>query len=419
MLARKAYLENQWLRYPTRPKTHNQSGRVVSCANGRLELQIGPGQIASFELGPELSDWPSRLICDDWISLLAEGGTARELCLLAPCLSVNPPKSITAEKLQLIQRWTEFLQFVREFFIEREFVEIQTPTLVTCPGTEPYLDVFSTEFKQGKSQQKLFLPTSPELHLKKTLALGVPKIFEIRPCFRNGEVSATHQPEFWMLEWYRSFEDLSAIKQDVENLVHFLIQKMQLPLSFSRPQSASLRDLFAEHCGFHLQPQTKPEQLFDLAQRLKMDLGQSYSGKDSFDDLFFLLFLEKIEGGLESRGPVFVEKYPPSQAALARLTKDGWGDRFEFYWQGFEIANAFHELNDPVIQRQRMQEDLAKKMELNKESVALDEEFLQALESGLPPSAGIALGLERLFLSLQFANQKKPDLGQLRLFPRE
>ncbi|RYZ77811.1 MAG: EF-P lysine aminoacylase GenX, partial [Proteobacteria bacterium] len=101
------------------------------------------------------------------------------------------------------------------------------------------------------------------------------------------------------------------------------------------------------------------------------------------------------------------------QAALARLTEDGWGDRFEVYWQGLEIANAFHELNDPNVQRERFAEDLLKKKKMNKELIPVDEEFLQCLEAGMPPSAGIALGLERLFMAMTGFTQ----IADTRLFP--
>jgi lysyl-tRNA synthetase class 2 len=108
-----------------------------------------------------------------------------------------------------------------------------------------------------------------------------------------------------------------------------------------------------------------------------------------------------------------VEKYPPSQAALARWTAEGWGDRFELYWKGFEICNAFHELNDPVEQRRRMQIDLNEKKRLAKTELPMEEDFLLHLEQGMPPSAGIALGLERLFMAMH----EVAEIRELRLFP--
>ena len=129
--------------------------------------------------------------------------------------------------------------------------------------------------------------------------------------------------------------------------------------------------------------------------------------------LFSLLFLEKIEQQIPTDQLTFLKNYPPSQAALARLTTEGWGDRFEMYWKGMELANAYHELNNPKIQRERSNEDLQKRQHLGRPAVDLDEQFFQSLESGAPPSAGIALGLERLFMALT----DRKSLAEIRLFP--
>jgi lysyl-tRNA synthetase class 2 len=254
------------------------------------------------------------------------------------------------------------------------------------------------------------LPTSPEISLKKMLAGGYEKIFEIRPCFRNGEITDTHQPEFFMLEWYRAYSDLERIKQDVLRLIEFVTEiEMTQKHEALRFETKTMAQLFDEILDFKLTPTTPAEELAALAERL----GLSTRGYELWDDLFYLIFVDQIEPRIQSEHPVFVEKYPPSQAALARLTDDGWGDRFELYWKGLEIANAFHELNDPKIQWARFQEDLAKKRQLGKETPMLDEDFMQALRSGMPPSGGIALGLERLFM----ASRGLAQIQNLKVFP--
>ena len=111
--------------------------------------------------------------------------------------------------------------------------------------------------------------------------------------------------------------------------------------------------------------------------------------------------MDKIENQWPADRLVFVDKYPPYQAALARIDQQGWAERFEVYWNGLELANAFHELNDPVLQRQRSTEDIAKRKQFGFRDIELDETFFQALEKGMPPSSGIALGLERLFMALK------------------
>ncbi|MFV8256307.1 EF-P lysine aminoacylase EpmA [Bdellovibrio bacteriovorus] len=353
-----------------------------------------------FEKAPKHSEF---LIEGDIVAVVS----AAEVVLLAPQRQSLPNRSYDKD---LTQKWGTYLQALREFFVSQGFVELKTPSLVVCPGTEPSLDVFSTNLKVGSRQQKLFLPTSPELHLKKALALGAEKIFELAPCFRNGEVTERHQPEFLMLEWYRAYASLKLIKEDTIKLVNHLAQAMKVA-GPAKVTSYSVAELFKIYCGFDLKPDTSKEELKTLAEKIGVDVRSA----ESIDDYFFLIFMDKIESQLPADELVFVEKYPPYQAALARLTSDGWGDRFEAYWKGMELCNAFHELNDPTVQRLRSQEDLQKKSEMHKEPVTLDEEFFQCLEAGLPPSGGIALGVERLFMALT----NIPKISDLRLFSQQ
>ncbi len=311
----------------------------------------------------------------------------------------------TQAKKENLKKWSQFLKSVRQFFDSQNFLEIQTPTLVASPGTEPTLEAFSTELKTGSGLKKVFLPTSPELHLKKTLTLGYDRIYEIAKCFRNNEVTPIHQPEFLMLEWYRSFANLFDLQADVVRLVNTLCDQFQHP----RPpiQSFTIRQLFRTHLKFDLTPDCSEEGLRNLCLQQQLRITDSFT----IDDLFFLLMLEKIEPQLPKDSLVFVEKYPPFQAALARKDHEGWAERFEVYWKGLELANAFDELNNPKEQRARAEQDLQKRE--GRSAISLDEEFFQSLESGMPPSAGIALGLERLFMAI--LNLKTID--ELRLFP--
>lgn len=335
----------------------------------------------------------------DWVAIDSNGSIVQ----VTPS-SLEPQKtSLTKDR---ILKWNRFLKLIRLFFENKEFLEIQTPSLVVCPGTEPTLESFETTLKQGSRQTKVFLPTSPELHLKKALSLGFDKIFEIAKCYRNGEVTELHQPEFWMLEWYRSFANLLDIQKDCIELIYFLADQMKV----ARPQGVecvTIRQLFKRNLNFDLTPHTTREEYLRLAQSQGLHVQDSYT----IDDLFFLLMLERIEPSISKDKIVFVEKYPPFQAALARKDDEGWSERFEIYWKGLELANAFDELNKPQEQRARALEDLQKREGRN--SIQLDEEFFKSLESGMPPAAGIALGVERLFMTL-FDIQR---IDELRLFP--
>lgn len=376
------FLKNEWIPYPPAPKGWRH-GRIQSIKSNSIELEkwgrvevvpvsektVLKGVRGDFAFSIEV------LQVGDWLAFHQE-----QLLLLAPAL--KKPRKVQVQA-QALSEWESFLVRVREFFKTQGFHEVATPTVVACPGTEPYLDPVPA----GKDR---YLPTSPELHLKKALSMGLGPLFEIRPCFRDKEVSDKHQPEFWMLEWYRPMASLEEIKADVIQLIHFLSQE--------RPafETQSLAELFQKNFQFQLTPQTSKEELVELASRL----GLHFRSTDSWDDLFHLIFVDQLEEKLGEKAPLFLENYPPSQAALARLTPEGWGDRFEFYWKGFEIANAFHELNDPLEQTRRAAEDNQKKIEIGKAPVAVDSDFLDALFEGMPPSAGIALGLERLFMCL-------------------
>jgi len=304
-----------------------------------------------------------------------------------------------------IREWNRFVNKVNSFFQSQGFDFLNTPTLVTCPGTEPSLDAFYTEFVFGSKSRKMFLPTSPELHLKKCLAKGWDKIYEIRSCFRNGEISPIHQPEFYLLEWYRAFSTTENIRKDLRDL----IQSIAPEFESKTWANMSVADLFFKYLNFELQPSTSMEDLIGLAKRNEIDVSKALD----FDEVFYFIFLEKIEPRLQEYECLYVHNYPPSQAALAKLTPCGWGDRFELYINGIEIANAFCELNNPIEQRNRAQEDLKKKEIYRKMPIYLDEDFFSHLDRGMPPASGIALGLERLFMVLKGYT----SIEEFRLFP--
>lgn len=385
---RDEYLLNRWKSYPEMPRGALRWGRVEQ---QRLGVQILSECHFKDTKEDKLGE-PVRagdvLEDGDLVAIMP----ANQIILLAPNLTRRPVRD---EKWPVIKTWFEFLTHVRKFFQEKRFQEVKTPSLVECPGTEPSLEVFETLFENASQSKKYFLPTSPELNIKKLLAEGAERVFEIAPVFRNGEKTEKHEPEFLMLEWYRSFSAFSPIKMDVIEL----IEQMADALRVSRPLEVltfTIPDLFKQHCHFDLKPTTTLDELKALAQKLKVDVQSA----TSIDDYFYLIFMEKIEYQWPNDRLVFVEKYPPYQAALARIGADGWAERFEVYWKGLEIGNAFHELNDPKTQRRRSQEDLEKKKNEGRKPIELDENFFQALEYGLPPSAGIAVGLERLFMAL-------------------
>lgn len=381
------FLLNHWSKYPEAPKGALKFGRIY-------QMRLGIQNISDWKCKDHPEFLASEILVDgDLIAVLPQS----QFLLLAPNLTTRSGFYKADEDPWVkTKNWNEFLSLVRQFFKEKRFLDVKTNTVVRCPGTEPSLEVFETFLEIESKKEKLFLTTSPEINLKKMLSLGAERIFEIATVFRNGELTDRHHFEFLMLEWYRAFAGLHMIKHDVIEMIEFLADQLKV----ERPKEVltfSIPDLFVKHCGFQLKPDTNVEELKNLAHSLNVDVQSA----QTIDDYFYLIFMEKIEYQWPSDRLVFIEKYPPYQAALARIGADGWAERFEVYFQGYEIGNAFHELNDPVIQRQRSQEDLEKKKLSGKKEIGLDEEFFQALEFGLPPSSGIAMGLERIYMALK------------------
>lgn len=314
---------------------------------------------------------------------------------------------------------------VRAFFASRGFLEVETPVLVAHPGMEPHLDPFETTLKQSDGAGfPGFLITSPEYAMKKLLAAGLPKIFEIAKCFRNGEPSGgLHNPEFTMIEWYRADADYADIMRDTELMVQevaravresdrivFRGREIDLAAPWDR---MTVAEAFARHAGIDLAAAIDDEAAF---RRIAEEKGNTVSDADAFDDIFFKIFLRDIEPKLGVEKPVILYEYPRSMAALARLKSSDprFAERFEVYCAGMELANAFSELNDAVEQRRRLEEEQLLRRKLGRPAFAIDEQFIEAVGS-MPRSSGIALGVDRLVMLLTDAR----DIRDVLFFPAQ
>ncbi len=393
-----------WRPYPVAPPDAVEKGRFLGFAgDGELFLWCREERLTLSYRNSEVS---RILTSGDLIALSASG----DVMLITPWKTSGVYVPLPSRNLRL---WSRTRRAILDFFETENFLEVQTPTLVVCPGTEPSLETFETVLRDGSRVRKRFLPTSPELHLKKALAMGWEKVFEMKTCFRNGEITEVHQPEFTMLEWYRAWQGLESLESDVVSLVEFIQreipeEKIRIP---RRVRRATMKELFGEYLDVDLTPAMNRSDYAKIAEKAGLRVTEG----DGIDDLFFQLFSERIESRFDPETLMIVRDWPPFQAALARIGENGWAERFEVYWQGMELANAFHELNDPDMQRARFEEDLKKKKALGKSDIPLDEDFQRALESGLPPSAGIALGVDRLVMAL-FGIRRIADL---RAFPEK
>lgn len=386
--------------HPSDQSLNELQGRLVgikSCEGG-LQLQIRRNFVDFYRVIETATYQSSNCSLGDLIDY-------RGPRQLKPLVKSSASRPQLAKDFTLADAlaWQDLVARLRDFFRQQDFVELATPSLVTCPGMEIHLEPFATEIRRGQRHRQCYLPTSPELHLKKALCLGYDRVFEIAKVFRNNEQGKNHQLEFWMLEWYRAYSDLAAIQQDTQALVQsFFGQETKIAeLHFT--------DLFREYCDFSYRSDCSAAQLQELCQRWSIE----FSLTDSFDDLFFRIFLEKIEPQLATQGWYFLKGFPPSQAALAKLDSQGFADRFELYYGDLELANAFHELNDVGEQERRFLQAQQQRREQGLDVVPVDEDFLAHLAYGMPPSGGIALGVDRLFMLWQ----KKTSLEQTRLFP--
>lgn len=374
-------------------KSSSENGRKIDQAKAMSQESLSDFFRYGDQIAVKVEEVLKRNSSDDEVEIKLK---ISEVMMLAPAITEPKLKNFSTQK-----KWKEFLNDVRSFFEGEGLKEISTSTLVKCPGLEPTLEPFQTTWKVGTKEEILFLPTSPEIQIKKKICQGASDVFEIKSCFRNEEESTHHLPEFHMIEWYRGYSRLDAIENDVANLVKFLVNKKSENSGSPNEESISIQrrsiaELVKKYLNFELTPKTTKEELQDLAD----EKGISTSEKDSWNDVFHRLWIELVEPKLINEGPLIVHSYPPSQAALARTGEEGWIERFEFYWQGFEIANAFHEVNDPHLQKQRWQQEMDERTHLQTTKLEADDELIVFQHTGMPPTSGIALGLERLFMAI-------------------
>jgi lysyl-tRNA synthetase class 2 len=270
------------------------------------------------------------------------------------------------------------MRAIRRFFLDQDFLECETPIRIPAPAPESHIDAVASG--------EWFLQTSPELCMKRLLAAGYPKIFQICRCFRAGERGVRHLPEFTLLEWYRTGTDYRTLMDDCEILIARVAvdlglggavtwqgRKIDLTPGWER---LTVREAFARYASLTVEEALR---------------------REMFDETM----VDEIEPHLGRERPVFLYEYPASQGALARVKVEDpeVAERFELYIAGLELANAFSELTDAAEQRRRFEEAFRDRRRNNCPVTPMPERFLTAL-TRMPPSAGIALGVDRLTMLL-------------------
>jgi elongation factor P--(R)-beta-lysine ligase len=308
---------------------------------------------------------------------------------------------------EIYKKRLEITRLIREFFWSENFQEVETPVAVRLPGQEPYLNPIPVSFHDPHgAENKFYLQTSPEFAMKKLLAVGYEKIFQICKCFRDFEqFGGNHTTEFTMIEWYRAPGTLEEIMDDTEKLFKYVAGNIGVPEVLCKDKKVnvagvwnrlSMREVWKKYIGMDLNDYLTKEKMSELVR----ERGFAVEASEPYEDLFYKIFLNEIEPKLGMEKPIMIYDYPEQMTSLSRISKKDprYGERFELYIAGLELANAFGELTDAAEQKQRLEIDRDKRAQMGKETWPVDSDFISALESGIPNAGGIALGVDRMVM---------------------
>ena len=299
----------------------------------------------------------------------------------------------TAQADFLKQR-AQLIATIRQFFLDRQVLEVETPLLSHAAVTDPYVLSIPATFTPlgAEVNTAVFLQTSPEYAMKRLLAAGLGPIYQICKAFRQGDLGRLHNPEFTMLEWYRPGFNHHDLMDEMDEFLQYILHT-------APAERLTYAALFEKFLRINPHAATQ-QQLIDCAkqQQIQIELNGGIPERNFWLNLLMTHCIEP-QIGLEK--PLFLYDFPVSQAALAKIRADETppvASRFEVHFKGLELANGFHELQNPQEQRQRFLNDLAFRSQQGMPSVAMDELFLASLAAGLPDCAGVALGVDRLVM---------------------
>ena len=311
---------------------------------------------------------------------------------------------------------TQTVQFVRCFLDERDFAEVETPMMHALPGGA-IARPFATRHKA--LDIKLYLRIAPELYLKRLLVGGLDRVYEINRSFRNEGISTQHNPEFTMLELYQAYADYQDLIKLTQKLVREVAKKVLQTerinyLSRTYDLGKTFEVLTMEDALVRQNPDLAGNlRNVDQLQNACWQKGVGFGSEDGAGKLQMVLFEKTVERHLD--GPVFITRYPAEVSPLARRNDDDpfVTDRFELFIAGRELANGFSELNDPEDQAKRFRQQAQAKAMGDEEAMYYDDDYIRALEYGMPPAAGLGLGIDRLVMLLT----DSPSIRDVILFP--
>lgn len=371
------------------PRDHARiAGRIVSVDRDRVRIEEdgaailvetalveGRAPLGAWVLAE--GDWDGSVLRAAAIEILQEARAA------FPQVSGEWVRLHDGGGRRALERRAALMRAIRAFFDGRGFLEVETPAMVPSPGLDLHLDPFAV----AGAREERWLITSPEYQMKRLLVGGLSRIYQLARCFRRGERGPRHEPEFTMLEWYRALSSAEAIMRDTEECVAHCARSLCGTTRLARADGGVLE----------LAP---PWDRMTVEEALRAHAGIAWDDIAADEERFFLVLTE-IEPRLGRERPVFLTEWPAPMASLARLIPGtDRAERFEAFVSGIELSNGFGELTDPIEQRARLERDRAARAARGLATPRIDERFLAALEEGMPPSGGNALGFERLLMLL-------------------
>jgi lysyl-tRNA synthetase class 2 len=305
-----------------------------------------------------------------------------------------------------LQAQFQLLWAIRQFFSKQGFLDVMPPPMVQNPGMETHIHPFLVGHANTLRFSPWYLNTSPEFHMKELLSMGFEDIFTLGYAFRDEPYATNHRPQFLMLEWYRTNAHYTKIMDDCEELFKFSLNSLSeknLPvdqdLLQANFQRATIQEIFSDMLKVDILNFLDKKDLKELIEKDFKDVPLPTMGEElSWDDYYFLLFLNKIEPHLANYPYLLLYEFPNHLSALSTLKESDPRvcERFEIYAKGVELCNCFNELRDLNIQKQRFVSQAEEKEKLYGYKLPEPTVLYNALQKGLPKSSGIALGVERL-----------------------
>ncbi len=375
------------------------AGRLMITRTGELSVQVDTLQLVTKSLRP----LPEKF----------HGLADQETCYRQRYLDLM----INEDARKTFQVRSKIINFIRRYFTEQGFVEVETPMMHSIPGgatARPFIT------HHNALDMELYLRVAPELYLKRLIVGGMEKVFEINRCFRNEGVSPRHNPEFTMLEFYEAYATYEDHIKLTEDMLRRLVQALTASsVIHYQGQAYDMNQTFQRFTMLeaiqHFNAGVRQDMLTDITRlrTLAGQLGVPIEKHDGIGKIQVEIFEKTVEARLHA--PTFITRYPIEVSPLARRNDDDpkLADRFEFFIAGRELANGFSELNDPEDQADRFQQQLASKAAGDVEAMAYDADYITALEYGMPPTAGMGIGIDRLVMFLT----DSPGIRDVILFP--